>query len=82
MASPYQGSSVLLYGMLPSSPEGPVVHVCALETVTGESVAVHMPPQIQQLIEEFTVLFEVPSDLPPSRQCDHTIPLVPGAASV
>jgi hypothetical protein len=43
-------------------------------------VQVSIPPEIQQLIELYAELFEVPSELPPSRHCDHAIPLVPGAA--
>ena len=43
---------------------------------------VSWPPEIQQLLEEFGELFEVPVDLPPIRACDHAIPLLPGAAPV
>jgi len=34
------------------------------------------------LLEEFSVAFDPPSGLPPSRSCDHTIPLIEGATPV
>jgi hypothetical protein len=43
---------------------------------------VSWPPEIQQLIEEFVVLFDVLVELPPTRACDHVIHLLPGAAPV
>jgi len=42
----------------------------------------NFPTEIQKLVEEFAVIFQVPTDLPPSRSCDHQIPLVPGATPV
>jgi hypothetical protein len=36
-------------------------------------------PSIQTLLQQFTPLFENLTGLPPSRDCDHTIPLVEGA---
>jgi hypothetical protein len=38
-------------------------------------------PAAQSLIE-FEILFEEPSELPPQRQFDHSIPLLPGAKPV
>jgi hypothetical protein len=43
---------------------------------------VSLPHEIQALIQEFAELFEVPQNLPPSRACDHAIPLIDGAAPV
>jgi hypothetical protein len=37
------------------------------------------PPDVQQLLDEFIAVFQEPSGLPPSRQYDHHIPLIPGA---
>jgi hypothetical protein len=36
-------------------------------------------PEVQQLLTEFDQLFQEPTVLPPSRNCDHQIPLIPGA---
>ena len=41
-----------------------------------------LPEDIQHLIEEFSKLFQEPTELPPRRQCNHHIPLAPGAPPV
>jgi hypothetical protein len=41
-----------------------------------------LPAEIQSLIDQFGILFEEPQGLPPSRACDHAIPLIPGARPV
>jgi hypothetical protein len=41
-----------------------------------------MSVEIQQLLQNYAGLFDPPTQLPPSRDCDHSIPLVPGAAPV
>ena len=38
--------------------------------------------EMQDLIKEFEALFEEPKGLPPKREFDHAIPLLPGAQSV
>jgi len=42
----------------------------------------NIPPQIQQLLNKYTHLFQEPLDLPPVRVDDHHISLVPGAQPV
>ncbi|XP_039771719.1 uncharacterized protein LOC120639854 [Panicum virgatum] len=41
-----------------------------------------LPVEVQTLIDQFASLFDEPSSLPPSRACDHEIPLIPGARPV
>lgn len=41
-----------------------------------------LQPDIQNLVQEFSHLFKEPSELPPKRAQDHTIPLLPGAQPV
>nr|XP_034569779.1 uncharacterized protein LOC117834275 [Setaria viridis] len=82
MTIPYENSTTTLYGLMPELPERAVIQVCAVDVCTQDEVQVSWPPAIQQLIEEFAVLFEVPTDLPPPRACDHAIPLVEGAHPV
>ena len=41
-----------------------------------------LPPEIKQLLVDFEVVFSTPTELPPSRDCDHTIPLIEGARPV
>lgn len=48
----------------------------------NEHEDVSIPPEVQLLLDEFVVLFQPPTELPPSRPCDHSIPLVAGAAPV
>uniref|UniRef100_A0ACD5XQA4 Uncharacterized protein n=1 Tax=Avena sativa TaxID=4498 RepID=A0ACD5XQA4_AVESA len=40
------------------------------------------PPGIQNLLDQFAAVFEEPTGLPPSRQYDHRIPLIPGAQPI
>jgi hypothetical protein len=49
---------------------------------SSEVNLVQHPPQLQELLNEFTDLFAEPLELPPWRSCDHTIPLVEGAQPV
>jgi len=41
-----------------------------------------VPVAISSLMAEFTELFQPPTDLPPRRDCDHSIPLIAGAQPV
>jgi hypothetical protein len=79
---PYKGSSVMLHGSLPEIPEHTVVQVCSVDVVASDTVTVQCPKEVQDIIEEFAMLFEVPSKLPPPRACDHSIPLIDGAVPV
>jgi hypothetical protein len=45
-------------------------------------VQADLPAPIQQLLESFSHIFAEPNELPPSRMCDHSIPLVEGAQPV
>jgi hypothetical protein len=49
---------------------------------TIESQVSLLLSEVQSLIAQFGVIFEEPDGLPPSRACDHEIPLVPGARLV
>ncbi|CAO2169811.1 unnamed protein product [Urochloa humidicola] len=83
LAVPYKGSTAVLYGSSPSPPEGTVIQVCSVQAaIQDDKVVVLMPPEIEALIQEFAELFEIPSELPPPRACDHAIPLIEGAAPI
>ena len=41
-----------------------------------------LPVELQSLLDAYSDLFEPPTSLPPSRACDHEIPLIPRAALV
>lgn len=72
---------VKLFDTLTQLPAGSVLHLCQ---ATGDSevqaTASTWPPEIQQLLDAFPSLFATSTPLPPSRVCDHAIPLVPGAS--
>lgn len=46
------------------------------------SEAIELPAEIEQVLSEFEPVFTEPEGLPPTRQFDHAIPLVPGAKPV
>lgn len=57
-----------------------LIHIYALDgTVHTEEVA---PDEIESLLSEFPDVFDSSSNLPPRRDCDHRIPLMPGAQPV
>ena len=41
----------------------------------SENEGGHIPPEIEKVLEEFQDVFKEPTDLPPSRSCDHVIAL-------
>jgi hypothetical protein len=79
---PYQGNSVMLFGDQSEVPEGTIIQVYQVDIVAADSVEVSIPADVQRIIDDFTILFGVPTVLPPPRSCDHSIPLVEGAAPV
>jgi len=79
---PYGDSTATLFGIMDEIPEGVVVQVCTVQTQISDSVELSIPPYVQMLIEQFADLFAMPTELPPPRDSDHRIPLVPGASPV
>jgi len=47
--------------------------------ISDESVQSEISPSIQSLLDKYATVFEPPKGLPPSRACDHSIPLTQGA---
>jgi hypothetical protein len=82
MAIPYDQSIILLLGDVVVLPVGSVLQLCSVQLSVDNKVEANIPVELQQLIEEFGTLFEVPSELPPPHDCDHSIPLVEGASPV
>lgn len=82
MTIPYKGSTVMLHGMSSSVPVGTILHVCQMDIMADQAALVHIPQEIQQLIARFAELFAVPTELPPSRPYDHSIPLIEEAAPI
>lgn len=83
LSIPYARDHVLLQGELPSTPANTVVQIILVQECNSpKDQEVTLPPTIMELLQEYSGLFEEPKDLPPSRGCDHSIPLVPGATRV
>lgn len=53
-------------------------YICAVD----QSDAIETPQAIQQLLDQYQGLFSTPSELPPVRESDHKINLIPGAQPV
>lgn len=53
-------------------------YICTIQNEPTEEIQ----PPIQELIQEFDHLFSTPTQLPPQRDADHQIHLVPGAQPV
>jgi hypothetical protein len=83
MEVPYQGQQIRLQGEVSDIPTQLLLQVCCLtqEAVMDPTVFL-LPVEIQSLIDQFGVIFEEPDRMPPSRDCNHEIPLVPGARTV
>lgn len=77
---PYEGSLVKLFGQLSTLLAGSVLHLCNSVIDSEPVTAPSHPPEIHKLLDAFPHLFEPPTQLPPSRACDHSIPLVAGAS--
>jgi hypothetical protein len=83
LASPYKGQLTVLQGLPTSTPKHMLLHIDAMDMVEGAELE-QMPllVELRSLLEDYADLFQTPTSLPPSRACDHEIPLMPGAAPV
>lgn len=76
---PYAGNLVTLQGELVDPQVDLFLQVCAMDTEQPEFPFDQLPVVVQSLLDQFSDLFCSPDSLPPSRPCNHSIPLVPGA---
>jgi hypothetical protein len=81
LAIPYNGATAILQGITPVISEELIVHICHIEQLSA-SVDLAVSPEVSVILDEFAVVFEPLSSLPPKRSCDHVIPLLPGAKPV
>lgn len=79
LSIPYEGHSVVLKGELTDSSAELLLQVCTMDQLPPDSVPDCLPVEVQPLLEQFSDLFQQPDSLPPSRACNHAIPLLPGA---
>jgi hypothetical protein len=59
-----------------------VVQLLSISFAVDDPPTTRIHPQVQSLIDKFSQLYAEPSTLPPRSNCDHSIPLVPGAQLV
>lgn len=78
LSIPYNGASVTIHGQAAAVPECTIVQLLLVTEHTTASVDI-VPQPVQSILQQFQQVFEDPRGLPPSRECDHTIPLVDGA---
>lgn len=81
LSTPYQGNTVMLYGDASDLPIGLVLQLSMIQDQQS-TVPAPIIPAIQELLNEFAALFEPPVGLPPSRDCDNSILLIPGAQPI
>jgi hypothetical protein len=77
------GQWVFLQGLNAELLDKLMLQVCQLSDVTDEqssSYVIH--PLVQLVLDQFPTVLAMPTDLPPSRSCKHSIPLIPGAQPV
>jgi hypothetical protein len=84
MAIPYHGHTICIQGVQSSFPTGAMIELRLsmgdmktdqIQSTTEKTI----DPRIQVVLPKFADLFSEPVGLHPSRHCDHSIPLVPGA---
>jgi hypothetical protein len=84
----YQGQTVVLHGCQPKIPVGTLLEVLHMSKPTIDSAQLllfedlSVPALILNLLKQYEYLFNTPTSLPPSRFCEHSIPLFEGARPV
>lgn len=83
LSLPYQGRSIVLQGKFQHPPNQDLFHVVyLLNSVDNDSSETPVDPRIASVLQQFQTLFEAPQGLPPTRSCDHSIPLIQGSQPV
>ena len=92
MMIPYQRQWILLRGLNADIPNMMLLHICQVAdhsvanatsaSTEQQSVGLSYPLEIQELLDHYPSILDPPTELPPSRSCNHTIPLTLGAQPV
>jgi hypothetical protein len=78
------GNSQKLFGVQTSQTHGALVQLCSLDVLpaTDQELVRELPIDLKILLDKYSSVFQLPTGLPPVRDCDHQIPLIPGANPV
>jgi hypothetical protein len=78
------GNSQKLFGVQTSQTHGALVQLCSLDVLpaTDQELVRELPTDLKILLDKYSSVFQLPTGLPPVRDCDHQIPLIPGANPV
>jgi hypothetical protein len=84
LSIPHGRTFVKLYGVQTSSTQGAFIQLCRLVDLLDKDQLVikDLPVKLQHIIDQYSSVFDIPKGLPPVRDCDHRIPLLPGARPV
>lgn len=82
LSIPYGRGYVTLQGYPSDGMHPTVIQLCHISSSDEPQPTDVVPAPIQALLTQFSHLFEEPSELPPRRACNHSIPLVQGASPV
>jgi hypothetical protein len=80
MSFEHQGSHVTLQSNNTPAYACTVVKLLLLHESSESTV--QLPDDVVQILNQYASVFEEPIGLPPSRLCDHSIPLIPGAQPI
>jgi hypothetical protein len=78
----FNGTSCQLQGIHPSLPAFSLVELLLVSEFDSKDASPSVLAPIQCLLQTFENLFAEPTQLPPDRPCNHSIPLVLGAQPV
>jgi hypothetical protein len=78
---PYEKTCLKLYGLQSSKGQCSVIELCQLQDLPekDQSIIAGLSVELQSLVQKFQSVFALPTGLPPQRDCDHHIQLLPGA---
>jgi hypothetical protein len=76
IAIPYDGATVVLIRDALDLPVGSVLQLSMVQSDSSRQsiTSKSLPPEFKALLTEFAYLFQPPNELPPQRDCDHSIP--------
>jgi hypothetical protein len=79
LSIPYKGHTVVLQGKCQYTYSLDLFHVVyLLHAMDSDSAMGDLDPRISKVLQSFQPVFDILQGLPPSRSCDHSIPLIQG----